>query len=877
VRFLRFFLFACILPFWQPSALATSLAESKEPNAQSGATPRVRTAINTGWRYAEGDISGAEAIGYDDSRWTATDLPHTWNAQDTQDDTPGYRRGIGWYRKRLALPANLKGKRLFIFFEGANQIAEVFVNGRKVGEHRGGYTAFTFDITEFVRFDSPGPQLIAVRVNNAHNKDIPPLSADFNFYGGIYRNVWLVATEQTHLDLLDHGSSGLFLDTPSVSEASAVVRVRGTVANDKSAPAQVRIVSRIVDSAGKNVAVVESSLRIGAGEKAGFEHSSRPLVNPHLWSPDQPYLYTVSTQIYLGTHLADSFTSALGIRWFRIDADKGFFLNGKPLRLRGTNRHQDYKGMGNAVPDSIQIRDMQIIKEMGANFVRLAHYPQAPAVLEAADRLGLIIWEEIPIVDYITTSNAFAANCRNMLVEMIRQHYNHASILMWGYMNEVLIKLQKEDGYVEKVVALARQLDQLARREDPNRATVMACHQNEIYNTSGLANVPQALGWNLYFGWYGGSFAGLGPFLDEQHRRFPKRPIFVSEYGGDADQRLHSRNPERFDYTIEWQQRLHESYLRQVEERPFLAGTTLWVQYDFGSEARGESRPHMNQKGLLTFDRKPKDIYFLYQARFSNRTVLHIATRDWLGKSSAIADANNEHVASYPVDVFTNLPQVELFVNGRSLGAKSVSADKRVTWDVPFNDGINLLDARGVDKDQTQHDSARVQFAVRHKILSDPAFPFKELTIDAGSNSRYLDETGTLWEPDQAYLHGSWGFIGGKAVKTAQNIAGTDDDRLYQLSREGLTSYRFDVPEGRYRVELLFCEPTYTEQGKRVFSVSINGKPVIRDLDLAKEHGAAKPLKQSFEIQTTGNIGLEINFSATAGSPIISAVRITRP
>src|SRR5919198_3157821 len=406
------------------------------------------------------EVEGAEAVAFDDSRWATVNLPHTWNAADTQDDEPGYRRGVGWYRKRLSLPPGLEGKRLFLYFEGANQVAEVFVNGRSVGRHRGGYTAFAFDITDAVG-GAGGQNLIAVRVDNSHDKDIPPLEADFDFYGGIYRNVWLVATEPVHISLLDHASPGVYVDTPAVSASSATVRVRGTLVNDGGGARSVRVVSTVFDPAGERVASMTSALAVGAGQEASFEQSSRAIPRPRLWAPDHPALYTVSVRVYVGARLVDGVESPLGFRWFSVDAERGFFLNGEPLKLRGVNRHQDRAGLGNAVPDPLHVRDMEIIKAMGANFVRLAHYPQAPSVIAAADRLGLILWEEIPIVNYITTSEAFTRNCEEMLTEMIRQHYNHPSVLMWGYMNEILLRRQKEEGYDGKVVELARRLDRL--------------------------------------------------------------------------------------------------------------------------------------------------------------------------------------------------------------------------------------------------------------------------------------------------------------------------------------------------------------------------------------------------------------------------------
>src|SRR5919198_1410342 len=298
-------------------ALLLSLSASEitaAPAHRNGARPRqqagqrFRLSLNESWRFAGAEVEGAEGVAFDDSRWAAVNLPHTWNAADTQDDEPGYRRGVGWYRKRLSLPRGLEGKRLFLYFEGANQVAEVFVNGRSVGRHRGGYTAFAFDITDAVG-GAGGQNLIAVRVDNSHDKDIPPLEADFDFYGGIYRNVWLVATEPVHISLLDHASPGVYVDTPAVSASSATVRVRGTLVNDGGGARSVRVVSTVFDPAGKRVASMTSVLVVEAGREASFEQSSRAIPRPSLWSPDHPALYTVSVRVYDGARPVDGVES----------------------------------------------------------------------------------------------------------------------------------------------------------------------------------------------------------------------------------------------------------------------------------------------------------------------------------------------------------------------------------------------------------------------------------------------------------------------------------------------------------------------------------------------------------------------------------------
>lgn len=543
------------MKWWRPAsvaaiALAACLQIGSPLVAGQGDVadaPRWRIALNDGWRYTDGPVAGAHESAFDDGAWEPVSLPHTWNAVDAFGKDGKYRRGEGWYRRSLALDGSHRNRRLFLYFEGANQVAELYVNGHAAGRHIGGYTAFVFEITDLVSLDAPNR--LAVRVDNAHHPDIPPLNADFTFFGGIYRDVWLISTDRVHFDLLDHASPGVFVDTPEVTAGRAVVRVRGAVVNQGRIRQRLAIVHRLIDPDGEPVVEFTAPVDVAAGAWAEFTATSPPVLRPRLWSPSDPAVYRVASEVRAGSRTLDRVEVPLGFRWFRADAQEGFFLNGKRLQLHGTNRHQDSAGLGNALPDAAHRRDLQLIKDTGFNFLRLAHYPQDPAVLEAADALGLIVWEEIPVVNLIGVSDAFAVNAERMLVEMIRQHYNHPSVLIWGQMNEVLLQRPKPEpaGYVPRVVELARRLDARARAEDPFRATAAAVSFDEIDDGSGLQDVPQILGLNLYFGWYYREIESLGPFLDDFHRRHPQRPLLVSEYGAGSDERVHALEPRAFD------------------------------------------------------------------------------------------------------------------------------------------------------------------------------------------------------------------------------------------------------------------------------------------------------------------------------------------
>ncbi len=824
-------------------------------------SPRAKFTINHGWQFMGADVANGQTS--ETTPWQKVDLPHTWNIADTLDDEPGYRRGISWYRKQLELAPELAQKHIFIYFEGANQTAEVFVNGKPVGRHIGGYSAFVFDVTDLVRFNAANT--IAVKVDNTLVNDIPPLDADFNMHGGIYRDVWIIAANDAHIKVTDMASSGIVIRTPAVSDDSATVTVSGTVVNTSKASRRFEAVSSIVDAEGRVAATARSSVNVPGSSENTFAHDSIRISRPKLWSPDSPYLYNVRTVIRENGKDIDEVTEPLGFRWFRFDPVEGFFLNGKPLKLRGTNRHQDHKGYGNAVPDDLHVRDLEIIKETGFNFVRLAHYPQDPSVLAAADRLGLMLWEEIPVVNLVHLSEEFNKNSESMLREMIRQHRNHPSVILWGYMNEIFLRAPKNDAQTRATVELAKRLEKIAREEDPGRLTAIAFDRGgteDRYHASGLGQITHVIGWNLYHGWYYETFDDFGKFLDDQHRRFPTRPLFISEYGANADRRVHSLKPKRFDSTMEWQRMYHESYLRQITDRKFVSGSAVWNNFDFSSEFRGETIPHINQKGLFTYDRKPKDISYLYKASFVSSPVLHIAARDWSVRSGA---------SEQRLDIYTNLDEVELFHDGAPIGKKSVGPLRKASWDIKLRPGVNSLAARGSRGGQLVSDLAEITWR-------DPA-AMTDIAVNAGSNAEYIHETGELWQADRVYAPGGWGYVGGgsKASENLRNIFGTEQDAVAQTAREGtFYGYRFDVPDGQYELELWFAELRNAKPNERVFDVSINGRKLINILDLAKEAGPFTLLSRKFRLTATDGTGITVDLQPVIGQPIISGLRVRR-
>ncbi len=857
-------------------------------------SPRTITNINHEWLFTKENKTGQQV------KWETVHLPHTWNTDDVMDDVPGYYRGVGLYKRKLIADKKLKGKQFYLLFEGANQVAEVFINGIKAGEHTGGYSAFTVCITDLISFEKENEVL--VKVDNSFNQDIPPLTADFTFYGGIYRDVWLQAVDAVHFSLNDNG---LYINTPSVSTKNATVQVKATISNKELSSKKIRIKTVIKNKEGKTVAAVSQLVVIKPGTVWSVPQPLINIKNPELWSPESPYLYTITSEIRETAtgKLVDVVTNPLGLRWFHFDAAKGFFLNGKSFKLVGTSRHQDYKGLGNALPDDLAIQDIVLLKKMGGNFLRIAHYPQDPSVLAACDSLGILTSVEIPVVNEITETDHFYDNCLAMQVEMIRQHYNHPSVIIWCYMNEVLLRprynndKEKQKIYFASVTKLAKALDSITRKEDPYRYTMMAHHGDyNRYKETGLIDIPMIVGWNLYAGWYGPKLTDFPAFLDTFHKKHPLKPMLVSEYGADADPRIRSTEPVRFDKSVEYTTKLHQYYFTEMMKRPFVAAAMIWNLADFNSETRTESMPHINNKGLLEWDRTPKDPYYYYEAVLSKNAFIKI-----LGVATAagVADSSNTFCIR-PVQVAANIGEIELIMNGRSVGKKQTE-NGLSEWELPFMNGENNIEVKGERNGKIYTDKMIVSFSLQPYSF-DQKIPFQQMNILLGANRYYIDDEKQLWIPDQSYHEGSWGYIGGKMFKTPENgrlpygtdknIAGTDNDPVYQTQQMGIYKYRLDLPAGKYELTLHFAEllggqvkelpynlsgPDRIEpNGKRIFNVFVNGKLLLNNFDIAEQYGSATAVTKTLSVTVSGTTGIEIDFKSIEGEPVLNALQVKK-
>ena len=871
------------------------------------AQQRVVYTINDGWKFTKGSPFEAQLTGCDDSSWETVNIPHTWNDKDADDETPGFYRGPVWYRKQLFIDKSQEGRQAVIYFEGANQEVRFYLNGQFVGEHKGGYTRFCFDITPHLRYGQEN--LFAIYVNNVYNPNIPPLSADFTFFGGIYRDVYLQFMNPVHIATNDYASSGVYIRTPEVNNSAASVEITTLLTNDMSQPTEIRVENIICDADGKEVKKTQAEVKLAAGETKTDISKKIKIDSPRLWDIDDPYRYMVYTRILdkrKGT-LLDEVVNPLGLRWFKFDSEKGFFLNGKGRKLIGTARHQDYFQKGNALRDELHVQDVLLLKEMGGNYLRVSHYPQDPVIMEMCDKLGIVTSVEIPVVNAVTETEEFLHNSVEMAKEMVRQDFNRPSVMIWGYMNEIFLRRPYTEGkqledYYRFTEKVARALEATIREEDPSRYTMMAYHNMpQYYEDAHLTEIPMIQGWNLYQGWYEPDINEFQRLLDRAHKAYKGKVLMVTEYGPGVDPRVHSYQPERFDFSQEYGLVYHKHYLNEMMKRPFIAGSSLWNLNDFYSESRVDAVPHVNNKGVVGLNREKKDVYWFYKTALSRRPILVIGNREWKSRGGVVNTAQKECIQSVPV--FSNAEEVELFVNNKSLGKKKIE-DNYALFDVPFVGGENLLEAVAVTGDNKLRDMLRIQFQLVGSRLKDEAVPFTELNVMLGSPRYFEDRAANVaWIPEQEYKPGSWGFIGGTSYRRQTgfgtmlgsdiDIHGTDMNPIFQTQRVGIKSFKADVPNGEYSVYLHWAElesdkerealvynlgadSEQTFAGNRSFGISINGTTVSDDFNVARDYGYARAVIKKFVITVKDGKGVSVDFHKKEGEPILNAIRIYR-
>jgi len=600
------------------------------------------------------------------SDWETVNLPHTWNAIDGQDGGNDYYRATCYYTKKLALAECRGAEEVYIEFEGANSSADVYVNGTLAAHHDGGYSTFRANITSLLKEENE----IVVAVDNAPNDRVYPQMADFTFYGGLYRNVNIICVPKTHFDLDFWGGPGIQV-TPVVEGNDAKVDVIGYFTGLTGSETV-----KYVIKDGENV-VAESSVAAADG-KASFV-----IENAHLWNGRKdPFLYTLEAVLASGDRELDTRTVKFGCRYFEIDPERGFILNGEEYPLRGVSRHQDRKGIGNALLPEHHKEDLEYIYEVGATTIRLAHYQHNQYFYDLCDEMGFVLWAEIPYISQHMPGGR--ENTITQMKELIAQNYNHASIFVWGLSNEITMKGADDPDLLEN----HNILNDLCHDWDKTRLTTMAivsmCDMNSAY-----VQIPDTVSWNHYFGWYGGTTDMNGPWFDNFHAKYPNLPVGVSEYGCEA-LNWHNSNPEQGDYSEEYQSFYHEELIKQLFSRKYIWATHVWNMFDFGADARAEGgEDGQNHKGLMTFDRSyEKDSFYAYKAWLSDDPFVHICGKRYVDRVEEVTK----------VTVYSNQPEVELFANGVSLG-KQTSDVHFFYFDVPNAGTTELVAKAGACED----------------------------------------------------------------------------------------------------------------------------------------------------------------------------------
>ncbi|MCE7796337.1 beta galactosidase jelly roll domain-containing protein [Sphingobium sufflavum] len=877
-------------------ALAAPAPVAAAPAAASEG--RHVTDLTHGWRFRFGDAGDAAATpGFDDSGWETVSVPHSWNVIGeyslTRSAKTNNKQGIGWYRTTVTAPAAAPGQRQYLDFEAVSKIADVWVNGVHIGQHRGAFSRFRLDVTKV--WKPSAANLVAVRADNTKpavgntSAEVIPLSGDFFVHGGIYRPVSLVTTDGAGIDLLDLGGPGVYARATTITADKADVAILTRLRNSGAAARRLTVATRITDASGKIVAQGSQPLVLKPG--AAEAKASLAITTPHLWNGRaDPYLYTVTAEVRDsdgkgGTRIIDRVTQPLGLRNFRFDANDGFFLNGKHLPLHGVSRHQDRLGQGWALSDANHAEDMALIAEMGANTVRQAHYQHADAWTTEADKAGMVVWAEVPYITSPTLEGGVGspvlwANAEQQARELVRQNYNHPSILMWSVGNEV----DSAKGFgvggkaMPKPLALLQKINAVVKEEDPFRPTTFAdcCEDLGMMATAGekLAGTADLIGYNRYYGWYYPQplkmAEQLGKEMDKFHAKHPTLPISISEYGAGGAISQHSDDvktgflnfigrPHPEDYES-W---LHEQTWPVIRARPFIFASWVWAMFDFASDFRDEGDAvDLNDKGLVTADRKTrKDAFYYYKAQWSGQPMLHLTAKRHVDRAYPVI----------AVKAYSTADKASLTLNGAPLG-EVACPDHICLWPaVTLRPGANI---------------AVVNASVGGQQLSDSATwtgPDSQagLRIDVGNlgSSRI---GGKLYGSDSFVTGGTPMILnlvgmGGRRMMPERIIDAAQPD-LYAYWREGPAfSYAIPLPNGRWTVTLHSFEPrTDSTVDGTMMTVTANGKVALPAFNVRKVAGAPlKGLTRSFPVMVKDGV-LKLDVSATGGKAVVAALEISR-
>jgi beta-galactosidase len=824
-------------------------------------------------------------------------VPHTWNRVGYYKDAPASHintaqnvvttQGVGWYKLVFTPPENVAGMESFLEFDAVSRIATVWLNGTMLGTHRGGFSRFRLDSTAALK---PGQaNTLTVKVDNTKpalgspTADILPLTGDFFVYGGLYRPVSLVFTSKTHLDLMDYGSSGVYAKTTSIASAGAQVQVRARVRNDSEQSGNFVLRTLLVDAQGKVAAQEEHSVTLGPASVV--ESTVNVAVpHPHLWQGvEDPYLYRLVVELSNNpSQVADRVSLPFGIRQVRFDPNSGLSLNGRHVTVHGVGYHQDREGKGWASQLEDVAADEATMREMGVTGIRLTHYQHGQPIHDLADRDGLVLWDEIPLVSQWTLgeslqpTEALRENARQQLRELIAQDFNHPSVVTWSIGNEVDFGnsipqfVGNKSGIAPDPLPLLKELNQLAHELDPERPTTLATCCEARYapdtNVPITASVTDLSGANRYFGWYYDKPSDLGPHLDTLHQTRPTQPLAVTEYGAGGAVSLHSDNalggPESRNrpQAEEYESYIHEQNWSTLRNKTYLWGTFIWNSFDFGSTTRNEGNAQdINTKGIVTFDHKyRKDPYFFYKANWTATPTVHINSSLYTERAYRIAD----------VRVYSNAPKTSLKVNGKLIGILSDCADRICVWNGVFlSPGANNIIATGSFPKGDVED--RVQWHLSDAAAKNTYIDCGALVAGASPDRRFGSDT--FYEGGTAQVISGPGARG--RAPAPPSIARTSSPEVAATYRAGSFTYRLPVADGPHRVVLTFVEPSL-HPGERIFDVFANGQKILANLDVAAAaEGVLTSYQQLFEVNAKDGMVI-LEFRPTKGDAIVSAIEV---
>ncbi|BDD01256.1 glycoside hydrolase family 2 TIM barrel-domain containing protein [Persicobacter psychrovividus] len=858
--------------------------------------------FNADWLFHKGSLKDAPLKhDFDDNQWEKVDLPHTYNDQDIIDDPIGYYRGEAWYRKKFEVPTDWRHKKVSLNFEGVAIKCEIYVNDRYVGEHLGGYTAFYKDIEGLLNFGEENQ--LAIKTDNSENLQFttPPVAGDFSMFGGIHRNVFLVTKNKLYFDHNFYGASGVFFQNTGLKNNKAQFNISTHYRQELPFDRQVIFRHQILNKNQKVIWKTAVTKRTHSGDISHWETDSK-VNNIQPWSIDNPYLYTLKSQIIdaKDNKVIDEIEQKIGFRTVSISQQKGVLLNNKPIKLQGVARHQQYHHQGSALTDDQHQKDMVLAKDLGSNFVRISHYPHSPEIYKACDSLGMVSWSEIPCVNWVPFGQPFLDNSRTMMREMIYQNYNHPSVIIWGYHNEIW---QAH----EEAVLHAKAMEQISKQTDPSRLTAMAFQGTFLKNYVGelgeeIFNVSDINGFNVYQGWYQDTYKTIDHYVDSLKTYSPKKCIMLSEFGAGADPRIWSAKPSIHDFSNRYQVDFLKPYLATLHDSPWMVGYSIWILNDFERDSRKDAVPNVNNKGLISTDRQPKDAYYFVQANWSKKPMVYIEGAP-MDTVVAVTEGNTFTVKLH---VYGNGNKVKLRHNKQFFYELELK-QREVEFDIDLQKGWNKIEA--IDERNNCRYERKI-FLKRVKSNSQGIeIPKEGLAINIGQTDRYFNGN-ERWLPASVFNENpNFKVLGGNIYHQAykdkpalrlregisENVFNSTDDPMYQTFRWGIEALNLKLKSGKYKLTFYWAYPFKAQKNRPlsqaeiawgeqdgsvattedIFNLRINGSVDLSKLNVRKEAGNLKALEKEVICQTDKNGQIGIQLEALSGQAFLNGIKIT--